>query len=135
MQPDQPRDRGICGEAAPIMMHSPLGGICTLLAGHDGWHAADDGMTWGYRTPPLRAWQPDVPVDDALAAAERRGYERGLAEGRRQVIEAVAGRIGVTVDAVHPDERLGFLTFSELQRLVGPWEPAEQPEAEEARNV
>src|SRR5688500_4733613 len=44
--PDEPRDRGICGVGAPTLFSSAHGGLCALLAGHAGWHAADGGMSW-----------------------------------------------------------------------------------------
>jgi hypothetical protein len=70
----EPRDRGICGAAAPTLFSGTLGEVCTLLAGHDGWHAAG-AMTWGEATQAPYFTQADVDA----------AYERGKAEQAAEV--------------------------------------------------
>jgi hypothetical protein len=83
---------------------------------------------------------------DGLIEERGRGYEEGLAEGRRQATQGWERHLrwrtaeGSTTDLIEPNvaayvgmsrrlERQYEYAPGELQqRLVGPWEPAEQPE-------
>lgn len=70
---DQPADRGICGADAPTLTPSTFGGVCTLLAGHTGWHHADSGTSWGMRAEAPNPAQRDLTQADVDAA-----YQRGI---------------------------------------------------------
>ncbi len=88
------------------------------------WVATPRGLN-RYRDGECTAtWHPEP--DDVLttpvpipAAPRPRTYDGGVKDGKRLALLAVARRIGVSsVDAVHPDEPLGFLTFGGLRRLI-----------------
>jgi hypothetical protein len=145
--PDQPGDRGICGTDAPTLTESTRGGLCTLLAGHTGWHRADDGMSWTDR-PGFPAAGSVVRFADMIPLSPTQGdvdaaYERGVAEGRRQATEgwdrewAFENRANLTIPIAGDDvlrfeamiaqrQAAGEETGRLVSRLVGPWEPAEQ---------
>lgn len=128
--PDQPRDRGICGAAAPLLTPSLFGGHCDLLAGHTGWHEAD-GMHWG-----PRADAPN-PVHRELAQADvDAAYQRGLAAAterwERLARAAKAWRDSDDLQQVGTDE-VGMALVRAVDALPGgPWEPAPVTDAREA---
>lgn len=83
---------------------------------------------------------------DGLYAERCRGHEEGLAEGRRQATEGWERRLrwrtaeGSTMELIEPnvaayvemsrrlERQYGYAPGELQQRLVGPWEPAEQPD-------
>ena len=85
----QRRPVGTCGDISPKPT-SGLGGTCTLLAGHDGWH--EDDTTEG----PLRWIEADalagsVSQEPAEEAAQRdRGALLADYERMREALEAIA---------------------------------------------
>lgn len=84
-------DVGICGNAITPIAGTSAPLICDLPAGHDGWHGCDNAYTdapmgrpWLTSTATRCHWTErlDLTWEDQLAAAERRGYDRAVANLR-----------------------------------------------------
>jgi hypothetical protein len=102
MQPDQPRDRGICGAFAPMLAEDSTP-ICTLMAEHPGWHGDREGMSWVERSPEVTGDLPPRPFTRADVDA---AYERGKAEQRRErTLDALAHSGWSDLTLQHEDEQ------------------------------
>jgi len=147
MQPDQPKR---CPATYPRPANTPPNTRivhCHLEAGHPGEHEEEGTeVTWLPEEPapvPLR----DLALD--FQERERAAYQRGLTEGRGNAYARGVDRgFAVAVEALRDDARYeqwwsalpqdhpdyGYWSqhprrqFADYLEVVGPWEPAEQPE-------
>jgi hypothetical protein len=112
--------------------HLVATGIPMVVSGHlppfsdsaVDWVATPQGLNRYDGAVNTATWnpEPDVVLTTPAPVPQKphsRQYSLGVKEGKRLALVAVAERIGLSdPDDVHPDEPLGFLTFSELQRLI-----------------
>jgi hypothetical protein len=67
---------GICGDRLPTLFANTTPLTCDLLAGHDGWHGADNATTFGY--PATRcSWTVDEHGPIATVSAQERDQSPG----------------------------------------------------------
>lgn len=139
MQPDQPiRYKDLTSDQQAL--------VETAMKAVDSYGA----VCWEYAVAEEmgEGGDPDTtPEFEAARTALVQLLVRGIAEGLRQATEGWEREWGVSADAgvyVYPDQRAARETSLHsdwgrpvVSRLVGPWEPAEQPEParEEARDA
>lgn len=86
--PDQPRDRGICGADTTMLEPFVSGGLCTLLAGHPGWHRCDAGMSWTEREQPAHADMRIEVVKRELNQGALAGFDSAVTDYAAQLVIA-----------------------------------------------